>query len=102
MVGVGVPSIVRVKVLLLPVALVTAIPTGCVPATVALGAGDVNEAVMTAGCTVIRRVGGLGSLVPALSVTISVTSYTPGVENATAPGVAEVLESGVPPGNAQA
>ena len=68
------PSMVSVNVLLLPEALLTAMPTGWMPATVALAAGAVNEAVRVAGCTVIRRVGGLGSLAPALSVTISETS----------------------------
>ena len=97
-----VPSIVSVKVLLLPAAFVTAMPTGCVPATVAFGGGAVNDAAIVAGCTVIRREGGLGSLAPELSVTSSETSYTPGVENTTAPGVAEALEAGVPPGKVHA
>src|SRR3989442_83750 len=76
----------------------TAIPTVCVPLTVAPSGGLVKEAVKTGACTVIVRVGGLGSLSPRLSVTVSETMYVPGVENVTAPGVAALLVADEPPG----
>ncbi len=47
------------------------------------------------------RVFGDGSLTPALSVTVRVATNMPGVEYVTSPGVATLLEPGLPPGNDQ-
>ena len=69
----GLPSSVSVKVLALPLAPLAAMPTFTSPFTVAPSAGLVNDAVSVALCTVITRVGGLGSVVPWLSVTVSET-----------------------------
>ena len=68
------PSRVSVNVLEVPRALVSVMPIGCVPATVAPAGGELNDATRLAGCTVIRRRGGLGSVPPALSVTTSIAS----------------------------
>jgi len=51
--------------------------------------------------TVMVRTGGLGLVLPAESVTVSDAMYTPAVENATFPGLASVLEFGLPPRIAQ-
>ena len=67
------PSSVSVKVLELPVAPLAAMPTLTLPLTVAPSAGLVNDAVSVALCTVITRTGGLGSVAPWLSVTVSET-----------------------------
>ena len=96
-----VPSIVRVKVFDVPVAPLAAMPTATVPLTVAPSGGLVNAAVSAALCTVMMRDGGLGSLAPASSVTVSETWYTPGSLKVTAPGVGLVLVAGVPPGKIQ-
>jgi hypothetical protein len=42
--------------------------------------------------------GGLGSVIPALSVTVSDAIYWPAVENVMFPGFASELEPGLPPG----
>ena len=47
------------------------------------------------------RVFGDGSLRPALSVTVRVATNMPGVEYVTLPGVATLLDPGLPPGNDQ-
>jgi hypothetical protein len=47
--------------------------------------------------TVTVRTGGLGSVFPALSVTVRVAVYTPAVEKVTGPGLACALAFGLPP-----
>ena len=47
------------------------------------------------------RVFGDGSFRPALSVTVRVATNMPGVEYVTLPGVATLLDPGLPPGNDQ-
>jgi hypothetical protein len=48
--------------------------------------------------TLIVLVLGLGSVRPALSVTVSEATYVPVVEKIMFPGFASVLEEGFPPG----
>src|SRR6266480_4715046 len=55
----------------------------------------------TQGKTMTVRVFGDGSLRPALSVTVRVATNVPGVEYVTLPGVATLLDPGLPPGNDQ-
>jgi hypothetical protein len=47
--------------------------------------------------TVTVRTGGLGSVLPAESVTVREAVYSPAVENVTGPGLASVLVFGLPP-----
>jgi hypothetical protein len=54
------------------------------------------------GCTVIVRVGGLGSELPVASITVSETACLPGTSNVTLPGVRWLDVSGVPPGKTHA
>ena len=49
--------------------------------------------------TVIVRVGGLGSEFPAASISVSDTTYSPGVLNTTLPGFCALELAGDPPGN---
>ncbi len=51
--------------------------------------------------TQMVRVGGLGSVLPAASRTVSEATYVPGVSNVTLPGFCTVAVAGVPPGNTQ-
>ena len=51
--------------------------------------------------TVIVRTGGLGSVLPALSVTVNEAVYFPALEKVTAPGLAVALLFGEPPRNTQ-
>ncbi len=51
--------------------------------------------------TVMVRTGGLGSVFPALSVTVNVTEYLPGFANVTVPGLASELVLGEPPRKTQ-
>ena len=69
----GLPSSVSVNVLALPLAPLAAMPIFTSALTVAPSAGLVNDAVSVALCTVMTRTGGLGSVVPWLSVTVSET-----------------------------
>jgi hypothetical protein len=54
-----------------------------------------------AGKTVIVRVGGLGSELPAGSITVREVTYSPGVVNTTFPGTCAVDIAGDPPGKIQ-
>jgi hypothetical protein len=53
------------------------------------------------GSTVIIRVGGLGSELPLLSLTVSDATYSPGVLKTTFPGFLSVEVRGEPPGKTQ-
>ena len=53
------------------------------------------------GSTVIVRVGGLGSELPVVSITVSETVYVPGTLNVTFPGFCAVDVAGVQLGNTQ-
>jgi hypothetical protein len=53
------------------------------------------------GSTVIMRVGGLGSELPLLSITVSDATYSPGVLKTTFPGFLSVEVRGEPPGKTQ-
>ena len=66
------------------------VATVCVP-----GEADREKAL---GITVMVTVGGLGSVTPALSVTVNEDTYVPAAEKVTLPAFASVLELGVPPG----
>ena len=66
-------STVSVNVAEPPPAPLADMPTLTVPSTVAPSAGFVNDAVSVALRTVITRTGGLGSVPPWLSVTVSET-----------------------------
>jgi hypothetical protein len=78
---------------LVPVRLMVSELLPCAPvfglAPVRLGAAEL--------ATVIVRVGGLGSVFPALSVTVNTAVYVPAFEKVTAPVFASVLVPGVPP-----
>ena len=66
------------------------------PLTVA-GAGG-GYVICTADCTVMVRVGGLGSLIPKLSTAVSDATEVPAVGNVTQPELSDVLVTGVAPG----
>jgi hypothetical protein len=51
------------------------------------------------GTTVMVRVGGLGSVLPAASITVIVATYVPGFANVTLPGVRALEVAGDPPVN---
>jgi hypothetical protein len=51
------------------------------------------------GSTVIVRVGGLGSELPLMSITVSDVTYVPAVLNTTLPGACATEVAGDPPGN---
>lgn len=53
------------------------------------------------GRTVIWRVGGLGSLLPKLSITFNDTTYVPGMPKVTFPGFCSVDVASDPPGKTQ-
>lgn len=78
---------------LLPVTFTTRFEVPCTPTfgltLVTVGAADED--------TVIVRVGGLGSVFPAVSVTVNATVYTPAFAKVTAPGLASELLAGEPP-----
>jgi hypothetical protein len=61
----------------------------------------VMEKSALVGSTVIVRVGGFGSELPAASITVSETVYIPGTLNVTFPGFCAVDVAGQPPGNTQ-
>jgi hypothetical protein len=96
-----VPSTMSVKVLVLPAGAFVDIPTVVVPLTVAPSAGLVKDAVSVPDCTVTVTNGGLGSLAPSSSTTVSEAVYVPGLAKRTAPGLATVLPVGLPPGKIQ-
>src|SRR5580765_3390969 len=62
---------------------------------------ELGVAVVSVGgrlvVTVMVRTGGLGSVLPAESVTVSEAVYTPLLANVTGPGLAKVLVLGLPP-----
>ena len=80
---------------LLPVRTTLRFAWFCVPA---FGLAAVNTGADVV-VTVIVRVLGLGSVIPALSVTVNETVYVPAVENVIVPGFASVLVAGDPPRN---
>ena len=67
------PSSVSVNVFAVPVTPLALIPTLTVPFTVAPAAGLVIAAASAPLVTVTTRIGGLGSVAPWLSVTVSET-----------------------------
>src|SRR5215471_6121072 len=88
-------STINVKVFESPTAPVTLALIDTVPLTVEPAAGFV---ICTAGCTVIVRVGGLGSLIPKLSTAVSDATEVPAVGKVTTTGLSAVLVVGVPAG----
>ena len=85
-------SSVNVKVFDPPSVPVTLALIDTVPLTLDPAAGFV---IFTAGCTVIVSVGGLGSLSPTLSTTVSDPTEVPEAGNVTTPGLSTVLVVGV-------
>jgi len=79
----------------LPVALTV---TATEPLTVAFANGLTIFTLSLSGCTVIVRVGGLGSLTPALSTTVSDATKVPADKKAIAPGLRTELVVGFPAG----
>ena len=88
-------SAINLKVFELPTVPVTLALIDTVPLTVEPAGGFV---ICTAGCTVIVSVGGLGSLIPKLSTTVSDPTEVPAEGNVTTPGFSTVLVVGIPAG----
>ena len=77
------------------------VPLGGGTTTSCAAGPTVMEKSGLAGSTVIVRVGGLGSELPVVSITVSEVVYVPDAPNVTGPGFCAVDVAGVPPGNTQ-
>ena len=82
----------------LPVVPVALTVTATEPLTVAFANGLAIFTPNLSGCTVIVRVGGLGSLTPALSTAVNDATKIPAVEKTIAPGLNAELVAGFPAG----
>ena len=88
----------NLKPLVLPVVPVAFTVTATDPLTVAFATGLTIFTASLSGCTVIVRMGGLGSLTPALSTAVSDAVKVPADEKAIAPGSRTKLVAGFPAG----
>ena len=88
----------NLKAFELPVVPVALTVTATEPLTVAFANGVTIFTPSLSGCTVIVRIGGLGSLTPSLSTVVSDAVKIPEDEKTIAPGLSTELVAGFPAG----